>query len=454
MACAGRANAGRAATGEATPGPGAAPEPDAGEAVTPEPGDPAHTAEGVRAHGLAGGVGVLPRVAAQDAVDAGEAVTPDARGQADDGRAGVADGWQPGSQAARRDAALGRVVVEQGADRVQEAGMLRRSQREGRGRARPRLGEDAASEDATVGEQVTQILDGGRRSRSVGVERGRARRRLGEELNVDDGEGGAGNDGAASNSQAAGPRAERAPNKPRSVAARIVKVLGADCGLDPSTKMLSKVSAWMETSPLVLRIYGELYCPPHSWDDLAGAAKLWTGSQVRVLEGEPWQKLRRQFNVPSSMSMGEAVERIVAESARRNAMYQRNVCALHRVVEQIESRARDFLTIRERMREAQLAFLQRSCNLPVVAMFSSASVAASSVRDIVCGLDWERIRVHYDVIVRAQAVGILGTSRRAVLDSHFYSSSPPNLDVSALVVAIASYGSQQSAGGGVGPAPF
>ena len=184
MACAGRANAGRAATGEATPGPGAA----------PEPGDPAHTAEGVRAHGLAGGVGVLPRVAAQDAVDAGEAVTPDARGQADDGRAGVADGWQPGSQAARRDAALGRVVVEQGADRVQEAGMLRRSQREGRGRARPRLGEDAASEDATVGEQVTQILDGGRRSRSVGVERGRARRRLGEELN---GAGGAGNDGAA-----------------------------------------------------------------------------------------------------------------------------------------------------------------------------------------------------------------------------------------------------------------
>jgi len=83
-------------------------------------------------------------------------------------------------------------------------------------------------------------------------------------------------------------------------------------------------------------------------------------------------KLRRQFNVPSSMSMGEAVERIVAESARRNAMYQRNV-----IVEQIESRARDFLTIRERMREAQLAFLQRSCNLPVVAMFSSASVAAS-----------------------------------------------------------------------------
>ena len=45
--------------------------------------------------------------------------------------------------------------------------MLRRSQREGRGRAPPRLVEDAASEDATVGEQVTQIMDGGRRSRSV-----------------------------------------------------------------------------------------------------------------------------------------------------------------------------------------------------------------------------------------------------------------------------------------------
>jgi len=65
VACAGRADAGRAATGEATPGPGAA----------PEPGDPAHTAEGVRAHGLAGGVGFLLRVAAQGAVDAGEAVS-------------------------------------------------------------------------------------------------------------------------------------------------------------------------------------------------------------------------------------------------------------------------------------------------------------------------------------------------------------------------------------------
>ena len=48
-------------------------------------------------------------------------------------------------------------------------------------------------------------------------------------------------------------------------------------------------------------------------------------------------KLRRQFNVPSSMSMGEAVERIVAESARRNAMYQRNV-----VVEQIEKSRKRF----------------------------------------------------------------------------------------------------------------
>ena len=36
---------------------------------------------------------------------------------------------------------------------------------------------------------------------------------------------GAGNDGAASNSQAEGPRAERAPNKPRSVAARIDSVV-------------------------------------------------------------------------------------------------------------------------------------------------------------------------------------------------------------------------------------
>ena len=51
----------------------------------------------------------------------------------------------------------------------------------------------------------------------------------------------------------AGPRVERATNKPRSVADRIVKVLVADCGLDPGTKMLSKVSEWMETSPLVHR---------------------------------------------------------------------------------------------------------------------------------------------------------------------------------------------------------
>ena len=50
---------------------------------------------------------------------------------------------------------------------------------------------------------------------------------------------------ASSNAQTAGARVH--PKKaPKTVAARIVKVLGADCGLDPGTKALSKVSEWME----------------------------------------------------------------------------------------------------------------------------------------------------------------------------------------------------------------
>ena len=66
---------------------------------------------------------------------------------------------------------------------------------------------------------------------------------------------------------------EHTKKAPKTVAARIVKVLGADCGLDPGTKLLSVVSEWMETSPLVYRVCGEVYRPPHKWSDLAGAAK-------------------------------------------------------------------------------------------------------------------------------------------------------------------------------------
>ena len=50
---------------------------------------------------------------------------------------------------------------------------------------------------------------------------------------------------ASSNAQTAGAR-EHPKKSPKTVAARIVKVLGADCGLDPGTKALSKVSEWME----------------------------------------------------------------------------------------------------------------------------------------------------------------------------------------------------------------
>jgi hypothetical protein len=54
----------------------------------------------------------------------------------------------------------------------------------------------------------------------------------------------------------------------RTVASRIVSVLGAECGLDPTTVLLSEVSDWMEQSAHVIRICGDRYTPPHKWSHL------------------------------------------------------------------------------------------------------------------------------------------------------------------------------------------
>jgi len=123
---------------------------------------------------------------------------------------------------------------------------------------------------------------------------------------------------------------------------------------------------------------------------------------VRVLSGlgDPWVEIRAQYNVPVAMGVAEAVDHIVAESTRRRSMYKENGRHLHKVVE-IESKASDYLAIRDRVREAQIGFLQRTCRLPVVAMFSKESPASSRFMDIVSGLDWAGIREHYDVIVAA-----------------------------------------------------
>jgi hypothetical protein len=113
----------------------------------------------------------------------------------------------------------------------------------------------------------------------------------------------------------------------RTVASRIVSVLGAECVLDPresvlfigtqfsnlytavdtpargrcTTVSLSEVSDWMEQSAHVIRICGERYTPPHKWSHLRGAAKLWSASAVRDLSGleNPGPKLG-----PSTMCQG------------------------------------------------------------------------------------------------------------------------------------------------------
>jgi len=138
------------------------------------------------------------------------------------------------------------------------------------------------------------------------------------------------------------------PKRPvTTVASRIVSVLGVECGLDPKTVSLSEVSDWMEKSAYVIRICGEMYKPPHKWSNLRGSAKLWSASAVRDLSvlGDPWVKIRAQYNVPVAMGVAQAVNHIVAESARRRAMYQENCRHLHKVVDKIEIESRHYLAI-------------------------------------------------------------------------------------------------------------
>ena len=114
--------------------------------------------------------------------------------------------------------------------------------------------------------------------------------------------------------------------------------------LDPMTVLLSEVSDWMEQSAHVIRICGERYTPPHKWSHLRGAAKLMSASAVRDLSGlgEPWVTIRAQYNVPVAMGTAQAVDHIVAESARRRALFQENCRHLHKVVDKIEIEARDY----------------------------------------------------------------------------------------------------------------
>jgi hypothetical protein len=172
--------------------------------------------------------------------------------------------------------------------------------------------------------------------------------------------------------------------------------------------------------------------------------------------GEPWAKIRAQYNVPGGMGIVEAVDHIVAEFSRSRALYKENcrsscslpVLAMFSKEPQASSRvlgpstmwqgmgiveAVDHIVAESSRRPALYKEnCRRSCSLPVVAMFSKEPRSSSRVMDIVSGLDWARIRVHYDVIVAAQNAGILPLTPNRVIDSEFYSFSPPSLDVQAL----------------------
>ena len=80
-------------------------------------------------------------------------------------------------------------------------------------------------------------------------------------------------------------------------------VLGGECRLDPKIVLSSEVSDSTEKSAHVIRICGERHRPPHNLSQLCGAAKLWNTSDLRVLSGvgDPWVKMRAQYNVPVAM---------------------------------------------------------------------------------------------------------------------------------------------------------
>ena len=183
VACAGRADAGRAATGVALGQGGQAPD-----------------AEDQAFCGLvAGDGGAHPALqpAMPHVVHAGEAATPDARGQS-------MHGCSPGQRVPQQPAVP--VQEELGADVEQAAAEPRRSQRDSRGRAAPRLGDEA---DGDLGEQATQRLPVRRRASAGGEgDRGRARRCLGHVLDADLGEeaGAPRTCGVGRRSQSAGPR--------------------------------------------------------------------------------------------------------------------------------------------------------------------------------------------------------------------------------------------------------
>lgn len=140
----------------------------------------------------------------------------------------------------------------------------------------------------------------------------------------------------------------------------------------------------------------------------------------------------QNYNVPGGRSIVDAVDQIVAESACRRAMYIENGRRLHKFVDKIESEARDHLAIRDRVREAQIGVLHGSCRLPVVAMLSKEPQGSSRVTDLVSGLDWARIRVHYDVIVAAQNAGIMPCFAPASYVIEGLSGQPVECDVSVL----------------------
>ena len=90
------------------------------------------------------------------------------------------------------------------------------------------------------------------------------------------------------------------------------RTMSVRSGGDPPVKFSPETTYFrvpMETVHVILVVSGP-------------SAKLWTGTQVRVLDGAPFRKLRCQFNVPSTANVAEAVDHIVSESIRRHALYK------------------------------------------------------------------------------------------------------------------------------------